>query len=102
MRSRTTPIRSACVKRSNESGGGKVIHSLNHTFPTLTPPPARKFAPITAFMRERQQADHGATGKSFAEPHEQGLERQRVGSAGKELVAIDEIEQRHRLAAEGM
>jgi len=39
IRSRTTPIRSACVKRSNESGGGRVIHSLNHTFQTLTPPP---------------------------------------------------------------
>jgi len=37
MRSRTTPIRSACVKRSNESGGGRIIHSLNHTFQTLTP-----------------------------------------------------------------
>src|SRR5271166_6156711 len=47
MRSRTTPIRSACVKRSNESGGGRIIHSLNHTFQTLTPPPARKFAPVT-------------------------------------------------------
>src|SRR5208337_4353465 len=48
MRSRTTPIRSACVKRSNESGGGRIIHSLNHTFQTLTPPPARKFAPVTS------------------------------------------------------
>ena len=26
-------------RRSNESGGGRVIHSLNHTFQTLTPPP---------------------------------------------------------------
>src|SRR5271166_5205369 len=50
MRSRTTPIRSACVKRSNESGGGRIIHSLNHTFQTLTPPPARKFAPVTTWL----------------------------------------------------
>src|ERR1019366_7013943 len=47
IRSRTTPIRSACVKCSNESRGGSVTQSLNHTFKTVTPPVARKFAPVT-------------------------------------------------------
>jgi hypothetical protein len=39
IRSQTTPIRSACVKHSNESRDGRVIQSLNHTFKTVTPPP---------------------------------------------------------------
>ncbi|MGA9487783.1 MAG: hypothetical protein WBV25_12025, partial [Methylocella sp.] len=43
-----TPIRSACVKRSNESGGGKVIHSLNHTLQTLTPPPPENLPRLPA------------------------------------------------------
>src|SRR5882762_6573270 len=47
INSRTTPIRSACVRRSSESGTPVVIPSLNHIFEPLTPPPARKFAPVT-------------------------------------------------------
>src|SRR5258708_37827331 len=47
INSRTTPIRSACVRRSSESGMPVVIPSLNHIFEPLTPPPARKFAPVT-------------------------------------------------------
>jgi hypothetical protein len=45
IRSRTTPIRSACVKRSNESGGGRPIHSLNHTSHLRNCGGARNFPP---------------------------------------------------------
>ena len=51
IRSRTTPIRSACVKRSNELGGGRIIHSLNHTFQTLTPPPPGNLPRLRAKVR---------------------------------------------------
>jgi hypothetical protein len=54
------------------------------------------------FVSERQKTDHGAAGWSLADSSEQGVERKGVGAAGKQLVAIDQIEQRHRLAAQGM
>src|SRR5215472_11597976 len=38
INSRTTPIRSVCVRRSSESGGRAAIPSLNHIFALLTPP----------------------------------------------------------------
>ena len=44
----------------------------------------------------------GAASWSLAETGEQGVERQGEGSAGEELIAIDQIEQRHGLAAQGM
>ena len=53
-------------------------------------------------MCQRQKANHGAAGGSLAESGEQGVERKGVGAAGKELGAIDQIEQCHRLAAQGM
>ena len=53
-------------------------------------------------MCDRQKANHGAAGGSLAESGEQGVERKGVGAAGKDLGAIDQIEQRHRLAAQGM
>lgn len=53
-------------------------------------------------MRERQKADHDAASGPLAQSGEQGVERQGVGTAGEELVAIDQVEQRHRLAAQGM
>src|SRR5271166_4008524 len=52
--------------------------------------------------RERENPDHGAASWSLTETGEQGLERQGEGSAGEELVAIDQIEERHRFAAQGM
>jgi hypothetical protein len=51
---------------------------------------------------ERQKADHGAARGSLTESGEQGVERKGVGAAGEELRAIDQIEQRHRLAAQRM
>src|SRR6202049_5408240 len=53
-------------------------------------------------MCERQKPDHGAAGCSLAKFGEQGFESKGVGAAGKELVTIDQIEQRHRLATQGM
>src|SRR5208337_1719734 len=45
----------------------RVIHSLNHTFKTLTPPPARKFAPVTLLILRPSSRD----GKR----HESGRQR---------------------------
>src|SRR5450631_3515729 len=53
-------------------------------------------------MCERQKPDHGAAGCSLAKFGKQGFERKGVGAAGKELGAIDQIEQCHRLAAQGV
>src|SRR5664279_635532 len=53
-------------------------------------------------MCERQKPDHGAAGWSLAEFGEQGVKCKGVGSARKELGAIDQIEQRHRLTPQGM
>ena len=61
-----------------------------------------QFGLAGALERERGKADHGAAGWSLAETGEQGIERQGEGSAGEELITIDQIEQRHRLAAQGM
>ena len=61
-----------------------------------------EFGLAGALEREREKADHGAASWSLAETGEQGVERQGEGSAGEELIAIDQIEQRHRLAAQGM
>ena len=47
INSRTTPIRSACVRRSSESGMPVAIPSLNSHFRTVDSPTARKFAPVT-------------------------------------------------------
>ena len=58
-----------------------------------------EFGLAGALEREREKADHGAASWSLAETGEQGVERQGEGSAGEELIAIDQIEQRHRLAA---
>jgi hypothetical protein len=53
-------------------------------------------------MGERKQADHGAAGLLFARARQQRLERTGVGAAWKQLIAIDQIEQRHRLLAQRM
>ena len=61
-----------------------------------------EFGLAGAFMRERENPDHGAASGPLTETREQGLERQGEGSAREELVAIDQVEQRHRLAAQRM
>ena len=77
IRSRTTPIRSACVKRSNELGDGKVVHSLNRRFQTCDSPSARKFAPVTNQTRNSGYfCDLGQLA-----PHPKGCRQSRVGSS---------------------
>src|SRR5271166_2414401 len=61
-----------------------------------------EFGLAGALERERENPDHGAASWSLTETGEQGVERQGEGSAGEELIAIDQIEQRHGLAAQGM
>ena len=51
-------------------------------------------------MGHGQKIDHDAARLSFGQLFEQGIEGLPVGLAGKELVAIDKAEQRHRLAAQ--
>ncbi len=51
-------------------------------------------------MRESQEIDHQLTGRFFSELLKQPLESQPVGIAREELVAVNEIEQRHGFAAQ--
>jgi hypothetical protein len=53
-------------------------------------------------VSQRQQPDHDAAGRLLALTGEQRLEGAPVGAAWEHLLAIDQIEQRHRLAAQGM
>ena len=51
-------------------------------------------------MGKRQQAHHGAAGMLLAPLGEQRLEGARVSAAREQLVAIDQVEERHRLLAQ--
>src|SRR5689334_1976258 len=53
-------------------------------------------------MSERQQADHCAAGVLVAVTGQQRFEGALIGAAREELLAIDQIEQSHWLAAQGM
>ena len=53
----------------------------------------------TAVVGEREQVDGDPAGLSFGQRGPQRLEGVPVGVAGEELVAVDEVEERHRLAA---
>ena len=53
-------------------------------------------------MGERQQPDHGAARPLLAVAGQQRLEGALIGAAREQLLAIDQIEQRHRLAAQGV
>ncbi len=53
-------------------------------------------------MREREQADHDAASPLLGLLGLQGLEGAGIGGPREELVAVDEVEQRHRLAAQGV
>ncbi len=55
-----------------------------------------------ALMGQGQQVDHQAAGRFFREPFEQPVEGLPVGVAREELVAVDEVQQRHRLAPQGV
>ena len=50
----------------------------------------------------RQKIDHQAACRFLRELFEQSVEGQTIGVAGEQLVAVDEIEQRHGLASQGV
>jgi hypothetical protein len=50
-------------------------------------------------VREGKQARHGAAGLAVATLGQQLLERPCIGAAREQLVAIDQVEERHRLSA---
>jgi hypothetical protein len=53
-------------------------------------------------MRERQETYHGAASLLLALSRQQRLEGARVSAMREQLIAIDQIEERHRLAAQRM
>jgi hypothetical protein len=53
-------------------------------------------------MGDGEDLDHGAAGGSLGGMFEQAFEGAAVGVAGEELGAIDEVQQRHRLAAQAV
>src|SRR5207237_8312385 len=53
-----------------------------------------------AVMRERKRADHGAAGLLLALLGQQRLECAGISAAREQLLAIDQIEQSHRLLAQ--
>ena len=61
-----------------------------------------QFALATSLMGHGQKFDHDAAGLPFRQLFKQGIEGLPVGLAWEELVAIDKVEQRHRLAAQRM
>lgn len=61
-----------------------------------------QFALAAPLVGERQQIDHEATGLPLRQPGQEHLEGAPVGVTGKELVSIDQAEQRHRLLAQRM
>ena len=61
-----------------------------------------QFALAAALVGQGQQLDHDAAGLPLRQPFQEGIEGSPIGLAREELVAIDEVEQRHRLAAQRM
>ena len=62
----------------------------------------REFGLAGAIMSERKQADHGAAGLLLALLGQQRLEGAGISAAREQLIAIDQIEQRHRFPAQRM
>ena len=62
----------------------------------------REFGLTGAVMSERKQADHGAAGLLLALLGQQRLECAGISAAREQLIAIDQIEQRHRFLAQRM
>ena len=61
-----------------------------------------EFSLAGAIMGQRQQPDHGAARPLLAVVCQQRLEGALVGWAREELLAVDQVEQRHRFAAQGV
>ena len=62
----------------------------------------REFGLAAALMGQRQKIDHQTARRLFRDLFEQPVKGQAIGVAGKQLVAIDEIEQRHGFAPQGV
>src|SRR6202045_3324396 len=62
----------------------------------------REFGFAGAVMSERKQVDHCPAGLLFALLGQQRLEGAGISAAWEQLIAIDQMEQRHRLLAQGM
>src|ERR1700720_691183 len=62
----------------------------------------REFGFAGVVMSERKQADHCPAGLLLALLGHQRLEGAGISAAREQLIAIDQIEQRHRLLAQGM
>ena len=63
---------------------------------------SREFGLAGAVMGQRQQPDHGAACPLLAVACQQRFEGALIGAAREQLLAIDQVEQRHRLAAQGV
>ena len=59
-----------------------------------------EFGLAAALMGQGEQVDHDAAGLLLRQPLQEGVEGSAIGFAREQLVAIDEVEQRHRLAAQ--
>src|SRR5437660_3514861 len=62
----------------------------------------REFGFTGAVMSERKQADHCPAGLLLALLGQERLEGAGISAAREQLIAIDQIEQRHRLLAQRM
>ena len=61
-----------------------------------------EFGLAGTIMGERQQPDHGAARPLLARLRQAAPRRRAISVAREELLAIDQVEQRHRLAAQGV
>ena len=61
-----------------------------------------EFGLASPIMGQRQQPDHGAAGRLLAAALQQRLEGALISTAREELLAVDQVEQGHRLAAQGV
>ena len=59
-----------------------------------------EFGLAAAVVGQGEQVDHDAAGLLLGQPLQEGVEGSAIGLAREQLVAIDEVQQRHRLAAE--
>lgn len=79
--------------------GGEIGQALGGEFDGQT---FGELGLAAAVMGQREQVDGDAAGLPFRKRGAQGLEGVPVGCAREEPVAVDEVEQRHRLAPEGV
>src|SRR5512132_1534426 len=59
-----------------------------------------EFGLTAAVVGQGEPDEHDAAGLLVGQPLQEGVEGSSIGLAGEELIPIDEVEERHRLAAE--